>query len=668
MTLASMRRVAGSLPGRLAIEAVVAISLFSAAAKWGSWYWHESLVIGRHPFFYQLYYEPAVMVACGKGFVIAQPQVPEMTRFLTEQTQSFDCADIPASTRLTSEGLYQGSSRYLMTAVGWTWRSVGVSWRKLGPFAGVLFGLTIVAAYAIFRLGMGRVLAVLCASALSLSALHLLNLPNLRDYAKAPFTLLLIFLLGLIVTIRPSWPRILAISAAAGLVLGVGYGFRSDLLIVIPAFVLTAFLFLDAGWRTRVMYAAAASAVFMATFYVTALPVINSVKQTWGCQWHTAIIGLGADVTRDLQVEAAPYDWLDGMTDEFVYATSTSYAARTQSGLKHIDYCGPDYDTVTRGFMLDVVRHTPGDFLVRAYASALQMVQLPVRWRNPPMPKLATNYYDIRKAIVSAVPDAGLFLVVAVLVLVMARSIRLGWFLIAFVLYFGGYPAVQFANRHFFHLEFITWWALGFLVQQLVTRVVAVVRKRPAPTLTMAALRRSALALAGSWAVLFACLWIGRWYQDAALEPLMQQYVHAQLEELPVEPVAGGLLRVPPVSAAKTDPETADLLEVDLNEWQCPVDSKLSFVYKSPIGFARDFMIQSTGLPRTATRVFLPVYSTFQGVIVREARPECIAGVYRVRHPEQFALMPKVVLRPGWEDQPLHQSLMGWGIEPPPDE
>jgi len=652
---------------RIAIESAIVLAVLLAAANWGTWYWNQSLAIGRHPFFYQLYYEPAVMVACGKGFVVAQPQIPAMTRFLNEQTQTFDCKDIPANATLGTEGLYQGSSRYLMTAVGWTWRRVGIGWRKLGPFAGLLFGLTVAAAYGIFRLGMGRVLAALMAWALSVSTLHLANLPSIRDYAKAPFTLLLMCLMGLLVTMRPSWARVLVVSLLSGLVLGIGYGFRTDLLITIPAFIATVFLFLDAGWRDRLKYGAAATAVFLATFYASGWPVITSVKNTWGCQWHTAIIGLGDDATHDLGIAAAPYDWLDGFTDEFVYATSTSYAVRQRPGLKHIGYCGPDYDDVTRAFMLDVAVHTPADFLVRAYASSLQMVQLPLRWRNPPMPHVAVDWYKIRKAVTSRAQAAGLFLVVAAVFLVTASSARLGLFLIGFVLYFGGYPAVQFGNRHFFHLEFIAWWAFGFLLQQLVTRLVALVRKRPAPALTLAGMRRSALVLAGVFGALVASLWIARWYQEAALEPVMQQYVKAQLDQVTTDEGPGKLQRVRP-AAARTDPETADLLEVDLNEWQCPAESKLKFVYgPSHAGFARDVEI-TTGGSRAPTRIFIPVYATFQGVTVGDAPAGCLAGVYRVQHPERFMLMPKITLRPGWEEQRLYQSLIGWGIEPPPDE
>ena len=228
---------------------------------------------------------------------------------------------------------------------------------------------------------------------------------------------------------------------------------------------------------------------------------------------------------------------------------------------------------------------------------------------------------------------------------------------------------MQFANRHFFHLEFITWWAFGFLVQQIATAVVARVRRRPGTTpLTSASLRRSVLVVVGSFASLFLALWIARWYQESALEPLMRQYARVLLDEIRTGDGPGKMQSVRPTGAPRTDPETADLIAVDLDTSQCPAGARLTFVYdRSHQGFAREMPIEKTA-SRMSTRVFLPVFATFQGVTVGDAPAACLSGVYRVRRPEQFALMPKVVLRPDWEDQPLYQSLKGWGIEPPPDE
>jgi hypothetical protein len=661
----SLRRVASSKRARIVLECAIVLGVFFAAGDWGRRYWNHSLELGRHPAFYQLYFEPAVMLACGKGFAVTVPQLPAVGRFLREETSTFDCNEIPSNATLIREGLYQGSARYLMTAVGWTWRSVGISWRRLGPLAGWLFGVTIAAAYGIFRLGMGRVLAVLCAWALSLSPLHVLNLPGIRDYSKAPFMLLLILLLGLAVTRRPSWRSVLSISVAAGLVLGIGYGFRSDLLIVVPAF-LGMTLFLDAGWRDRLKYGSAGFAVLLVVFYAIARPVIESVSYSWNCQWHTTVIGLSDPMTRNLQLRIPAYDWFAGFSDELVYSTTTTYAARTQPGLGHIEFCGPAYDAVTRSFMLDVARRTPADFLVRAYASALQMVQLPFRWRDAPMPHVAVYYYKIRNAITTFSETAGLYLVGSAVLLIATSSTRLGLFVIGFLLYFGGYPAAQFSNRHFFHLEFITWWALGFLVQQFITVVANRVLKRPVRLPSPHAFGRAALLLSGCAAMLWVALVIARQYQEKAIAPLMQQYATADVDPVGTE-ADGPLYRTPAVSPRRTDPEIADLIAVDLNESQCPEGSTLKFVYdRSRLGYGPEIAIRRDQ-PPTKTRVFTPVYAMFQGVSVGGTAPGCLAGVYRVRRPESFTLMPQVTLRPGWEKEPLYQSLIGWGLEPPPD-
>src|ERR1043166_2161826 len=510
LTLETTRRAMRSRPGAAVLDAAIAVTILVLATNWGTWYWNKSLAIGRHPSFYQLYFEPAVMVACGKGFVVAQPQVPSMGRFLAEQAETFDCADIPAGTKLVGDQLFQGANRYLMTAAGLTWRVRGISFRNLGPLAGALFGVAITAVYGIFRLGMGRVLSALLAWLVSVSTLQLGNLPNILDYSKAPFILLLIFMTGWLVRMRPSWRRVLATSLAAGAVLGIGYGFRTDVLIAVPAFVMTLLLFVDAGWRSRLRYAVAGGLAFFATFYVVGWPVISTVQRTWSCQWHTVILGLGDGYTHDLGLESAPYDWLAGLTDEFVHAATTSYAARLQPGVKAIEYCSPEYGEVTRAYMFDVVRHTPGDILVRAYASSLRMTQLPLRWRFPPMPHLAVDYYKLRKALTTRAQDAGIFLVLAALFLVTSYSLRLGLFLVGVLLYFGGYPAIQFSNRHFFHFEVITWWAFGFLVQQLGSALVRVVRHQPPALPTAAAMRRSALALSGVFVALVISLWLAR--------------------------------------------------------------------------------------------------------------------------------------------------------------
>jgi hypothetical protein len=251
--------------------------------------------------------------------------------------------------------------------------------------------------------------------------------------------------------------------------------------------------------------------------------------------------------------------------------------------------------------------------------------------------------------------------------LITAGSIRLGLFVVAFLLYFGGYPAGQFHDRHFFHLEFITWWALGFLLQRLAAAIGARATKRPLTLPPLRAFQRAGFVLGGCVAVLWVALVLARLYQTRSMALLMKQYATAEVERVETEAV-DALYPIPPASHPKTDPETADLIAVDLNESQCPPDSKLTFVYdRSHLGFGPEIRLRRDVGPMK-TRVFVPVYAAFQGVSISGAPPGCLAGVYRAQHAERFTLMPQVTLRPGWEAAPLYQSLVGWGVEPPPDE
>ena len=55
-------------------------------------------------------------------------------------------------------------------------------------------------------------------------------------------------------------------------------------------------------------------------------------------------------------------------------------------------------------------------------------------------------------------------------------SVRLGLFAALFVLYVSGYPALQFQERHIFHLEFIGWFALGFAASLTARTLMGVAR------------------------------------------------------------------------------------------------------------------------------------------------------------------------------------------------
>lgn len=206
--------------------------------------------------FYQSLYEPAVQMACGHGFTNFDDAQPQLDAFLaTGDDGSYRCPDRAPTADSGQLGYDQAASRYLMTAVSRTWQLTEISWASLVPLFVLLFVSTSVAAYGLLRLLSPPAVAALGASVFAVSPLQFSMLPELRDYSKAPFLLAAFLVTGLLIRSPVSRRRALALAATAGLVTGVGYGFRSDLTLVVPLFLMAVFLFWPGGpfrdWVTR---------------------------------------------------------------------------------------------------------------------------------------------------------------------------------------------------------------------------------------------------------------------------------------------------------------------------------------------------------------------------------------------------------------------------------
>ena len=89
-----------------------------------------------------------------------------------------------------------------------TWKITGVSWSRLVILPGALFGAVAALTYGVLRLGLSRVLALLALVPSVISTPNFMIVPQLRDYAKGPFLLATILLMG-------AWSRAPAIGAAS---------------------------------------------------------------------------------------------------------------------------------------------------------------------------------------------------------------------------------------------------------------------------------------------------------------------------------------------------------------------------------------------------------------------------------------------------------------------
>ena len=232
-------------------------------------------------------------------------------------------------------------------------------------------------------------------------------------------------------------------------------------------------------------------------------------------------------------------------------------------------------------------------------------------------------------------------------------------FLLVFALFVGSYPAIQFDHRHYFHLEFFTWWSLGFIVQCVATASQRVWRERRIDVRRVLAGsgRMAALAI-GAWLVLAVPLKALRVYQASRVTGLLHAYQAAPKIELgrPLAPSGSLALVAPPIPRA-----SAGLIEVDVDAARCdrPVPVVFRYDSRNP---AADFTRTIT-VPKTTgggtTRVFVAVYPNFMGIEL-PGPSDCVTGAYRLTDTDAFPLLIDATLPPDWERLPLYQRLARW--------
>lgn len=553
---------------RWGIEAAIAAGLFVAAYAMASWYVPQFVAAGGKPWFYQEEFGPAVMEACGFGYVNPDASArPVLRAFLDRKADVVSCGEVQA---LATHPLtpMQRAFRYLIMTVGETWRVRGqVAWSALTPLYGTLYGITVVLAFGIFRQGMGRMVSALCAAALIVSTLHLHNLPHLRDYAKAPFVLALVLLAIRLVRTEVTVRRILLLAAVAGGLTGVGIGFRNDLLVAIPAFVGVFAIFLPLGFRERVGLRAGAVAIYLVTTYAAMWPMA-SVYQTGGgsSTQHLVLLGLTPAFSADLGVDNSHlYEMGFEYRDELALAMIDNYADRRLGQHRFLPMYGAEYDRTATALLREIAITFPADLLARVYASAIRITELPHSITTAALvvpeflPAAAQRVLLLKADALRLIGGLWPWPLVITLTALSVWSLRLGFFAGVFVLYLSGYPALQFQERHFFHLEFVGWWALGFCLMlagrtagAVITRVMSTGNPSGLPVkwqsewLTAATPdagwpRAAGMALA-MWAVLAGViigpLWLLRKYQEGHVRAFLGTVHAAPRTTLDLTPVS----------------------------------------------------------------------------------------------------------------------------------
>jgi hypothetical protein len=672
------------LQHRLLGDAAIALLFFTAGTFLGTY--HIAHTSGPQSF-YQEYFVAGVAAGCGMGFVnLDQGRVPSLDAFVRLQRDSVPCAEVRQAPTSPANA-WQLMHRYQMGMAGLVWRLRGeVSWSGLAPMFGILFGATAAVSYLIARLMLRRALAVVVGLLLLFSPIHLGILPLLRDYSKAPFFLATILFIGIFV-LQPLTVRArLLLAALAGLVAGLGFGFRTDGLVCVPPMLVTLLFLVPGRLRDSWLARIASAIVFMALFILLALPPLLAM-QAQGANAHVTLLGFSSPFDDALGVDTPDYEWAYLYNDAHIQGLLNAYSHWTTGNTRVLNTNTPPYEQAGNRYLRQIATHVPADMLTRAYGAMLRVLELPANGLSNHLyvdpnqqpigiadPRHLERFLQVQR-LLQLVTSGGAGLVLCTilsLLFVAARDVRLAICLAFTILYFSSYTVLQFSVRHAFHLELVSWIACAFVLQSL-WRVLVAWRRRDSAFLDSLhwkpALAFALVLLLVPPAVLLAA----RVYQERHLRALFTKYIAAPKEPVDYTVVDGTstdrvLLRFaldpPPAGRMRGDYFLVEVRGVPARPLIlfCPGD------VLSPLwNHTRTLLPERPShlydwYPSDVTRFFFPAWeepgALFHGIEIQRGAEDAVA-VYRIKPSSELPLLLWLTLYPNWRERPLHQRLLG---------
>jgi len=666
-----------------AVDGWIIAALLVAAFAATRWYLPRFRADGGHEEFYQAEFGPAVMQACGRGFVNpVESTVPALDAFLHGGADRFSCDALPVAMRTRALNPLQGVTRYLMTLVGAVWRAVGVRWAAVDIVTAAFVAASVAAAYAALSLATGPWIALATTAWWMWSPRHLQNIPHLRDYSKTPFFMAM--LVGIVIACvetRPRW--LLAAGVAFGAVTGFGFGMRTDVLLNFGPFLLVLFAVASrADLKPRIVAAVAALAVFAAVSY----PVMRTYARS-SSLWHVVLLGFTSPYEENLNIgfPRPAYSFPYAHNDAYIEAVVRSFWSRLRPADPPLAIVTRPYDRACQEYFERIARTFPGDIVTRAIASANLVANLP-SWlpigQEVPIgitsPRLVAAWMA-RASFMRRFDGAWLWLVIAAIVAV--GTISLWYAVVSFGLFWfwAGVPAVEFQGRHIYQFEFLMLavfavcgaWCVALLARFAQGADIGAFTRRTALSLALVA----ALIVA-----VVATVTAGRLIQEPRVRALIDGYIAAptaavqsQVVTLPNDQARLSIdLFTPPIG--RDDVQEA-VVKADLDFDRCgrstPVTATFRYIDTDPrlaVDFSRTTTLDYPG--RAGTHVFLPVYllerdgvvvSRFVGVDVPASFADCVR-LSRVRDPGSLAMIVPVTVEPDWSRKLYERVRFGKGL------
>ena len=421
--------------------------------------------------------------------------------------------------------------------------------------------------------------------------------------------------------------------------------------------------------------------------------------QTYGERTHPFLMGFGVFYDERLGVDNAIYQVAQSDLDTEALAMHNAHNQYLDSAAPAIIYETPGYESVGDDyFFRNLLWTLPGDLATRTAAASLRMLD---ELRPNPrdyMPRWITNrflepLYQARVWLMDTLFSRTRYVALALVLLLGALSPRLGFLMLYLMFCLAGMASVQFATRHYFHLEVIPLF-LGGALLYFAWRVCALARKSErvwlaerlgSRTWWLARLKYGVVFSAVGTALVLSIFWGLRWHQDQQLRTLFTAYETAERDAVwpAVASVAGGdkvRLSCEPVTFPEGLPEVGpegffqvDMLVIEMARTERAVP--LVFRYAGDTSERDLSWHTNVAVGDDTVRYYIPIYNAvwpdtpdsaawgdlpptwtrFEGIEMSTVDLAQLKGIYRIREAAGYTPLIMAVLDEGWETRGLSQ-------------
>ena len=583
----------------------------------------------------------------------ALQKVPEYRALFEQKLDTVPCSAVSRLPTVPNGQAWQ-LQKYLHATLSAVLLTTGPRYAGFHIVQTGMFVLTVLAAYGVFRLGMGPIVAAAATVPVIMSDLHLRQTTDVADYAKAPFMVAALFFVGLALRWPVSRRRLVALSLLAGVTVGVGIGFKPDVLVCGPILAAALLLFLPSPADDKPYRRLTAAAVFLASLIVVGAPIlVTNFFGPRGSLLPVQVLG-GMDSSFD-RYYAAPalYDYGIVFDDSYVTVQINSYNQRVYHSTDFVPFFSKGMAQAGARLLIDLDRVFPADLIVRTLAGILRVLAL--------------------------VPYGWIATAITLLVL-FATDLRLAWCVAFLLSSYVGYVSLVFLPRHYFHLLFVPLWMIGWVLHNGAVAAGRTLRETtpgffgPAAQAGIGFDRGAGLrgvgTLAAAAVVVWAALAGARVYQQSRVRALIDGYNHeenfAPLESVRTDAdggrvrleISGGLakgLAAPP----NTYVFAANYLVVD-GECTGRSDSAIVTSYERPASWQHETIVPcSTGA--RGWRMFLPAYDVdpqirLRGLEWNGGDPLRVRTVRKIRDLAATPFLMRLILPDDWRSRPLYHE------------